>query len=75
LFDGPILKRVPEKQRGRYSGVRVLINNIGTAVGISLAGMIRANFSDDGILFLMGAVLLLVQFILYPCGFAKYVND
>jgi MFS transporter, DHA1 family, multidrug resistance protein len=75
LLDAPMLNRIPEGEKGGYSGLRILITNIGTSMGTTIAGNLLAISNGLVIIYMIVAMLLFVQTIVFVFGFMGVVED
>ncbi|HEX9060999.1 MAG TPA: MFS transporter [Clostridia bacterium] len=74
VVDGPMLNRIPEGEKGGFSGLRVLVNNMGTSLGITAAGSLLSVDNGIAIIYLITAFLLLMQVLVFAFGFMNYIE-
>lgn len=75
LIDGPMLGRIPEQERGGFSGLKLLLQNTGTGSGIFLAGVMLNDGKSLSFLYLMVCMLIILQLVLFLSGVMKQVKD
>lgn len=69
LIEGPVLRTIPDAQKGGYSGLRLLLINIGISAGIFAAGNLINNATGIKILYLGVVLLLVLQWLIFVFGF------
>lgn len=68
-----MIKAIPDRIRGTYSGLNISVNAIGTGMGASVSGFILTYFSYSSLL-LLGAAAVVVQIFVYAFGCNKYLS-
>ncbi|KNY29695.1 MFS transporter [Pseudobacteroides cellulosolvens] len=68
LIDGPVLDKVPVEEKGSFSGLRLLLINVGTSIGI-LGAVWLIDFSHGyWIIYIAAVFLSLAQLFLFVFG-------
>lgn len=75
VLDGPMLNRIPEGEKGGFSGLRVLVNNIGTSLGTTAAGNLLSVDNGTAIIYLITAFLLFIQVLVFVFGFMNVLKE
>lgn len=65
LIDGPILGRIMEHEKGGFSGLRLLLTNIGNSMGVFTAGKIMKSNNNLSALLICVCVLVLIQLLIF----------
>ena len=75
LIDGPVLGMISEKEKGAFSGLKLLLQNTGTSAGIFLAGVMIKNMPDFSTLYAVVCLLVILQLGLFTSGMMKHIRN
>jgi predicted MFS family arabinose efflux permease len=75
LLDGPVLKKIPDSEKGGYSGLKVLLTSAATSIGIAAAGGMLNVAGGCTIIYLSVFALIVIQIAIYLFGFRRDICD
>lgn len=68
LIDGPVLAKVPIEEKGSFSGLRLLLINVGTSIGILASGWLIDYSHGYWVIYMAAGILSLAQLFLFVFG-------
>lgn len=74
LVEGAMLQKISPSDKGKFSGLKILITSAGTSGGAYLAGDLLNNVGGVYWIYAISAILSLAQLIIYKYAFADYIE-
>ncbi|HEY9063138.1 MAG TPA: MFS transporter [Pseudobacteroides sp.] len=68
LIDGPVLAKVPIEEKGSFSGLRLLLINVGTSIGILASGWLIGYSHGYWVIYMAAGILSLAQLFIFVFG-------
>jgi len=75
VLGGPVLHKIPDNKQGGFSGLMLLITNMGTSAGVFAAGRLVGGASGQSMLYFAVAALFVVVAGIFMFGLKKELKE